>query len=78
MFSRTVCAREGLHDLEGARHAGARVAVRRAAGDVLRRRSARVPLSGLQEAGHQREQRRLAGAVRADQRAQAALAAPPG
>jgi hypothetical protein len=63
---------EGLHDLEGARHAGARVAMRLAAGDVLagEAHGARV---GLQEAGHQREQRGLACAVGPDQRAQVPL-----
>ena len=63
-------ARERLHDLEGARDAAAREPVRRLAGDV----GAVVDDAAFarrQEAGDDREQRGLAGAVRPDQRGDA-------
>ena len=66
---------EGLHDLEGARHAARAVQVRRAAGDVAAVEDAPCPCRGSQEPRHQREQRRLAGAVGPDQRAQRCRAA---
>jgi hypothetical protein len=76
MLSRTVCAANGLrgerlHDLEGAREAEARVEVRRLAGDVVAV-EADSAFVGLEKARHQREQRRLAGAVGPDQRAERA------
>ena len=57
---------EGLHDLEGARHAGACVQVRRMAGDVAAVEE-HLAVVGPQEARDQREQRGLARAVGADQ-----------
>ena len=64
--------RERLHDLEGARQAGARIEVRRAAGDVVSG-EADASAVGNEKAGHQREERRLAGTVGTDERAQATL-----
>ncbi len=58
---------ERLDDLEGARHARARREVRGPAGHVAPVEADRAGV-GPQEAGHQREQRRLARAVRTDQR----------
>ncbi len=66
--------REGLHDLEGAGHAE-RAALRCGSRPVMSSpREAHGAGVGLEETRHQREQRGLARAVRADQRAQAALA----
>jgi hypothetical protein len=63
--------RERLDDLEGAGHAQQRVAVRRVAGDVCAGEAHR-PFVRPQEAGHQREQGRLARAIGPDQCAEAA------
>ena len=71
MFSRTVCAAKGC-TIWKVRVMPAR-AFRCGARPVMSRPSKRtVPGVGRQEARHQREQRRLAGAVRADQRAERA------
>ena len=67
-------AGERLHDLEGARDAAPRQPMRRLAGDVLAGIADRAG-ARLEEAGDDGEQRGLAGAVRADQRGDAASAA---
>ena len=63
---------ERLRDLEGARDAAPRQQMRRHAGDVGALDRAMRPSLGAEEAGDDREQRGLAGAVRADQRGDAA------
>ena len=62
---------EGLHDLEGARHAQARGALRRHAGDVPAVEQ-HLALVRAQKTRQQSEQRGLARAVGTDQRADAA------
>ena len=63
---------ERLHDLECARDAAPREPMRRHAGDVLAGEADRRRRSAGMEPGDDGEQRGLAGAVRADQRGDAA------
>ena len=74
-FSRQVSEASTPHQLEGARHAQPRDAVRPAGRRWRGRRSAMLPASGAQRAGDQVEHRGLARAVGAQQADD--LAAPP-
>ena len=77
-LSSTLKRCEELRDLERAREAAARALVRRQARDVVRRRRRSRPRSLGELAGELRDQRRLAGAVRADQRVHLAARARRG
>ena len=68
MFSRTLRPANGCVIWKVRTMPARADAMRRQAGDVAARRSATLPASGVRKPAISRKQRRLAGAVRADQR----------